>query len=72
MTAFVKPEHYTSKAALKANLDKGINITDPQPGPDIILHSTAVQVGFSILVTNHPKRDKFAKITKTATGWKVQ
>ena len=73
MTLIVSPKVFTSKAALKAALDKG----------DCVVHEPSVMgswtksagdlpTGFSDVVTNHPLRTKFAQIMKKADGtWKV-
>lgn len=72
MTAIVDPRWFKSKADLKANLDASkCSITDPTPFGDKVYYPETCPVGWSIVVTNPPQRTKFAKITKTANGWKV-
>lgn len=71
MTLIVSPQLFKSKADLKANLDNGISIHEPSIMGSWTKRSADLPVGFSDVVTNHPARTKFAKITKTAAGWKV-
>lgn len=72
MTLIVHPKDFGSKAKLKANLDAGmILLEDPSIVAPWQKHAADVAVGFSGVVTNHPLRNKFAKIEKRADGWKV-
>jgi hypothetical protein len=75
MTLIVAPSQFASKAKLQENLNspEGVYIEDPsmfgvnQTGP-----SNGKPVGWSEVVTNHPLRTKFAKLERTADGWKVR
>ena len=73
MTLIVSPKVFTSKAALKAALDKGDCVVhEPSVMGSWTIPSHALAVGFSDVVTNHPLRTKFAQIMKKADGtWKV-
>lgn len=71
MTLIVAPAFFKSKANLKENLDKGCMVEDPSIIAPFAKRSTELPVGFTNVVTNHPLRSKFAKITRTADGWKV-
>ena len=73
MTLIVNPKLFSSKAALKENLDKSCLLEDPSIVAPWARQSMALPVGFSDVVTNHPLRTKFAKITKRADGsWEVK
>jgi hypothetical protein len=72
MTLIVSDADYASKAQLKTNLDKGILVHEPSVISSWVKDSRELPVGFSDTVTNGAARTKFAKITKQATGWKVQ
>lgn len=69
----VSPEVFASKAALQQalNSEKGVELVQYSPYGSTHYHSNGITVGFSGVVTNHPKRTKFAKIEKRADGWKV-
>lgn len=74
MTLIVSPEHFKSKADLKANLDSGrAQIHAPGFDGNWTKNGHELPVGFSAVVTNHPKRTKFANIKKVAAGnWEVK
>lgn len=76
MTAIVSPQHFASKAKLQAALNAGdCAIRIPTPWDDKLLDPLSDEdcpLGWSEVVTNHPLRTKFAKITRTAKGWKVE
>lgn len=62
-----------NKAELKVKLDAGCFITNPTPWSDNHLESKTLPVGWNTeVVLDHPARRRFAKITKTAKGWKVE
>lgn len=74
MTLIVDPKTFVSKAALKEALEAGTClVTDPSIMNSWTKRSCELPVGFSDVVTNHPKRTKFAKITHKAAGvWEVK
>lgn len=76
MTCIVDPRNFASKAKLQALLTEregAITITDPSIfAPFNLPARLAIPVGQSLVVTNHPLRTKFAKITRTGNNdWKV-
>ena len=71
MTCIVSPEVFTSKKALEALANAGghaFRIKDPSMFAPRDFNVLDMQPGQSEIVTNHPKRDKFAKITRKADG----
>ena len=73
MTLIVDPAVFTSKAALKEALDKGeVMLTDPSFVNPWKKPAKALSMGFRGVVTNHPKRSKFAEIERTGKGWVVK
>jgi hypothetical protein len=73
MTLIVHPNYFGSKAELKANLDGDqMLIENPSVFDGWSRAPSDLPVGFKDVVTNHPKRTKFAQIEKTANGWKVK
>lgn len=75
MTAYINnPALFTSKKALKEAIesrDGAVLIVDPSMFDDERFYARDMKIGQSIVVTNHPKRTKFAKITRTAKGYNV-
>jgi hypothetical protein len=72
MTCIVSPAVFTSKAALRIAAEQGVLwITDPSIVAPRYFNAHDLAVGQSEVVTNHPARTKFARIERTATGWKV-
>jgi hypothetical protein len=76
MTCIVDPRNFASKAKLQALLTEregAVTITDPSIfAPFSLPAKQAIPVGQSLVVTNHPLRTKFAKITRTGNNdWKV-
>lgn len=71
MTLIVSPDLFPSKKGLKIALDAGCRIWNPSIMGEWMRQSTELPVGFEGIVTNHPKRTKFAKIWKGPDGWKV-
>lgn len=72
MTCIVSPEVFTSKAALKVAAEQGrLWIEDPSIFAPRSFNARDMQVGQREVVTNHPKRTKFATIERTAEGWRV-
>lgn len=64
-----------TKKGLKESLDLGgvaIQIEDPSIFKPRYFTAADMAVGQSEVVTNHPKRSWFAKITRTASGWRVE
>lgn len=72
MTLIVSPEDFQSKDHLKKRLDEGCLVTDPSVLRTWCRSASALPVGFSGDVTNHPKRNKYAEILKTEAGWRVK
>jgi hypothetical protein len=76
MTCIVDPKNFASKAKLQALLierEGAVTITDPSiMAPFCLPARLAIPIGQSLVVTNHPLRTKFAKITrKGENDWKV-
>ena len=72
MTLIVSPEVFKSKAALKAALDQGeVTVWEPSVMGEWVKRAKDLPVGFQGVVTNHPKRTKFAMIEKGEKGWRV-
>lgn len=72
MTAIVAPEVFTSKAALKAVAESGtLTITEPSPHGFRSFNARDMKPGESVVVTNHPLRTRFAKLMRTADGFRV-
>ena len=80
----IAPALFTSKKALAEALNRAqdpttldqFHLEDPpvhgRNFSGCVPNERLYPVGFSAVVTNHPKRTKFAKITRTAAGWKVE
>lgn len=69
MTAYVSPNIFTSKRALLEAAETGnLVITEPTPWADILFNARTMKVGQSIVITNHPKRNKFATLTRITDG----
>lgn len=69
MTCIVSPDVFTSKAALSERAESGnLWITDPSIFNPRTFNVKDLKVGESVVVTNHPKRTKFATIKRVADG----
>ena len=72
MTCIVNPALFKSKVALQAACEAGkVWIEDPSFFAPRHFNASSMVVGQSEVVTNHPIRNKFAKITRTESGFKV-
>ena len=76
MTCIISPKDFTSKAKLQALLierEGNVQITDPSiMNPFTLPARQVIPVGRDLVVTNHPLRTKFAKITRMGENdWKV-
>lgn len=73
MTCIVSPSQFASKAKLQALLNAGANVPifDPSVFAPRSFLASSMTVGQSEIVTNHPIRSEFAKIVRTAAGFRV-
>lgn len=72
MTLIVNPSNWPNKRVLEENLNKGIMLHEPSIMSPWTKDSRTFAIGFSDVVTNHPQRTKFARITRTVDGWRVK
>ena len=74
MTCIVNNEWYPTKKRLKEIIettDKEVAIEDPSIVNPRTFFSNEIKEGESVVVTNHPKRSYFAKITRKDGKLKV-
>ncbi len=72
MTLLVSLTAFPSKVMLQAALNSGCRVTEPSIMGEWTKDSRDLPVGFKDIVTNHPKRTKFASIERKPEGWVVK